>query len=634
MSGKGTGPHGEGLQALRSAGAAIALAWRAGPRTIAGFAAASVVAGLLPTLVALLVRELFDGIAQQASAEELTRITLWLIAASLGLAVVPAFGEYLRGQNSRAIRIRVQDELFDGVNRLPGLRHFENPAFQDELRLAQQAGGTAPDLLIGSAVNSLQALVTLTGFLATVFVLNPVLGVVTVVMGLPLFHTQLQAGKRRARVLQDNMPRNRRQMFYGSLLSDTDAVKEIRLFGLQDFFRDRAGAELRTASAAESRTDLLNLMRRLPPLLLGVAVYGAGLLWAVRAVRSGTLTIGDVSMFLAATAGMQSGVAQLATTGSAAYQASITFGFFLRLKRVEPDLPSPAAERPLPPLSRGIELRDVWFRYDDTSPWVLQGVDLTIPANAATALVGLNGAGKSTLVKLLCRLYDPTRGTILWDGQDIREIAPEKLRERVGVVFQDYCRYDLTAAENIGLGQLGRMDDAARITDAAKAAGIHARISRLGAGYRTLLSRIFLPETEQGLSGQSLSGGEWQRVAVARAFMRGDAELMILDEPSAGLDAAAEKRLHDSLRELRRGATSVMISHRLSSVRGADRIIVLKSGRVAEQGAHDELMALGGEYAGLFTLQADGYQMGPVPGSGAAPHESAGQDLNVPAGRG
>ncbi|MEW5628142.1 ABC transporter ATP-binding protein, partial [Streptomyces hydrogenans] len=575
-----------------------------------------------PPAAALLVRELFDAITQHRPTDALVRVAVLLVAVSLGIALVPAVTDFLREQHARRVQLRVQDELFESVNRLPGLRHFENPAFQDELRLAQEAGSSAPGMLIGSVVGGVQALVTFLGFLVTVCVLNPLLGALTVVMALPTFRTQLTAGRRRAAVIRDIVARSRRQMFYASLLTDTDAVKEIRLFGLQDHFKDRARAELAAASEAERRTELRNLLRGFAPSVLGVAVYGAGLVWVVRAVGQGALSVGDVSVFLAATAAIQTGVGQLASTGSNAYQALLTFVSYRSLRDLTPDLKQlegPAREPG--PLRSTITFEDVWFRYDDTSPWVLRGVDLTLTAGATTALVGLNGAGKSTLVKLLCRLYDPTRGRVLWDGTDIRRFTPDEYRRRIGVVFQDYCRYDLTAAENVGLGRLDRAGDTDAVTGAAKAAGIHDRLTRLPAGYSTLLSRIFLPDGEEGadlgFAGQALSGGEWQRVAVARAFMRADADLLILDEPSAGLDAEAEKEIHDSLRTLRRGATGVVISHRLSAVRDAAAIVVLADGRVIERGTHEVLMGRGGRYAELFTLQADGYRTdapAPVPG--------------------
>lgn len=592
---------------------AAGLAWRAGRGALVLYLAGSVVAGLLPAAAALLVRELFDAITQHRPTDALVRVAVLLVAVSLGIALVPAVTDFLREQHARRVQLRVQDELFEGVNRLPGLRYFENPAFQDELRLAQEAGSSAPGMLIGSVVGGVQALVTFLGFLVTVCVLNPLLGALTVVMALPTFRTQLTAGRRRAAVIRDIVARSRRQMFYASLLTDTDAVKEIRLFGLQDHFKDRARAELVAASEAERRTELRNLVKGVGPSVLGVAVYGAGLVWVVRAVGAGTLSVGDVSVFLAATAAIQTGVGQLANTGSNAYQALLTFVSYRALRDLAPDLRQPdgPAERPAP-LRSSITFENVWFRYDDTSPWVLRGVDLTLTAGEATALVGLNGAGKSTLVKLLCRLYDPTEGRILWDGTDIRRFTPDAYRRRIGVVFQDYCRYDLTAGENVGLGRLDRAGDTAAVTGAARAAGIHDRLTRLPAGYETLLSRIFVPDGEQGgpsfAGGQSLSGGEWQRVAVARAFMRADADLMILDEPSAGLDAEAEKEIHDSLRSLRGGATGVVISHRLSAVRDAGRIVVLGDGRVVEQGTHATLMERGGRYAELFTLQADGYR--------------------------
>jgi ATP-binding cassette, subfamily B, bacterial len=283
---------------------------------------------------------------------------------------------------------------------------------------------------------------------------------------------------------------------------------------------------------------------------------------------------------------------------------------------LEPDLPSVPSSTPraLTSARPGIEFQDVWFRYGDDLPWILRGVDLTVPAGRALGLVGANGAGKSTIVKLLCRFYDPTRGRILWDGADIADLPVADLRQRIGAVFQDYMSYDFSAAENIGIGEVGALDDRMRIESAAEEAGVHEALAALPRGYDTMLSRMFFldaggrgrdeadPET-----GVLLSGGQWQRVALARAFLRTGRDLLILDEPSSGLDPEAEHAMHARLREFRRGTTSLLISHRLGAVRDADLIAVVDEGRVAETGTHAELLALDALYARLFRLQAGGY---------------------------
>jgi ATP-binding cassette subfamily B protein len=258
----------------------------------------------------------------------------------------------------------------------------------------------------------------------------------------------------------------------------------------------------------------------------------------------------------------------------------------------------------------GIEVRDVWFRYDADHPWVLRGVNMFIPHGASVALIGLNGAGKSTLVKLLCRMYDPQRGGIYWDGTDIRDVAPDELRRRIGTVFQDYMCYDLTAAENVGVGDLNRLDDREHIRNAAEHAGVHAKLTTLPRGYDTMLSRIFLDNADKDdpKTGVVPSGGQWQRLALARGLMRADRDLLILDEPSSGLDAQAEYAVHSRLRAIRSGRTSLLISHRLGSIRDADVIFVLSEGCIVEQGTHRELMEAGGDYCRLFTLQGSGYR--------------------------
>jgi ATP-binding cassette subfamily B protein len=259
-----------------------------------------------------------------------------------------------------------------------------------------------------------------------------------------------------------------------------------------------------------------------------------------------------------------------------------------------------------------IELDDVWFRYGEDQPWILRGVNLAIKAGQAIALVGENGSGKSTLVKLLCRLYDPSRGTIRWNGIDVRDIPVEELRARTAAVIQDFMCYELTAAENIALGDTDGREtldlDPARVAAAARQAEVLDTVERLPHGPATLLSRTFVDHTNPDQAGVLLSGGQWQRLALARALARGPRGLLILDEPSSGLDADAEHRIHRRLAEHRHRHTTVLVSHRLNTVRDADQIAVLADGRITEMGSHQELMATGGTYERLFNLQAAGYQ--------------------------
>jgi ATP-binding cassette subfamily B protein len=318
-------------------------------------------------------------------------------------------------------------------------------------------------------------------------------------------------------------------------------------------------------------------------------------------------------MFTMAVIGMQSAISNLVSRLADVYQGLLLFGHYTDVVSAGPDLLLAASPAELPALRRGIELKDVWFRYDPDHPWVLRGVSLFIPHGRSVALIGLNGAGKSTLVKLLCRFYAPERGQILWDGVDIAEFDVGSLRRRIGATFQDFCRYDATAAENVGLGNLDRIGDLAAIRQAAADAGIDAKLTGLREGYATFLSRVF--RDAELKAGTALSGGQWQRVAIARSLMRRDADLLILDEPGSGLDPEAEHEVHLALGRHRAGRTSLLISHRLSTLRDADLIVVLREGRVAEQGDHEELMAARSDYARLFLTQAAGYRDTPEPAS-------------------
>ncbi|MBF9130514.1 ABC transporter ATP-binding protein [Plantactinospora sp. S1510] len=605
---------------------ALALAWRAGWHTLVGQAGLALLGSVLPVALAWLTKLALDGVARPAPFRDLLPIGLGLAAVGVGAGLVPHLERYARQDMQRRTGLLAQDRLFAAAEGFVGLARFEAPAFLDRLRLAHQAGGIAPGAVVAGALGVGRGLVTVLGFLGALFLISPWLAVAVVAAAAPALAAELALSRRWAALLWRIGPVQRRESFYQQLLTSVQAAKELRLFGVGRYLRERMATERRTANAEHRTMDRRELRYQSGLGLLAAVTSGVALLWALHAAARGSITAGDVALLVAAVAGVQAGTTGLVTEISTAHQQLLLFGHYRAVLASGPDLPTPAdtstagTHRPAP-LRVGIEFRDVWFRYSPDHPWTLRGLDLTIPYGRSVALLGRNGAGKSTVVKLLCRLYDPDRGAVLWDGVDLRDLDPAELRRRIGAVFQDFMEYDLSAADNIGLGDLDALGDESRISAAARRAGVHDTITNLPRGYQTLLSRLFPDdhaESEDGATsdetaasgggvGVPLSGGQWQRLALARAYLRGERDLLILDEPSAGLDAEAEYDIHVGLRQFRAGRTSLLVSHRLGAVRDADLLVVLDGGRVVEQGDHATLLRADGRYAQMFQLQAQGY---------------------------
>lgn len=618
--------------ALRSARIAARLSWTAAPLACAALLLVMIISGITPAAGAWLQRAVLDALAngpREAGRPRIGQIAgdVMMPAIALsGLALVTASAPYVRryaeSEMRRRLGLLMQDNLYRAINSFPGMSRFESPQFSDKLQLAQQVTSSSGNSFAAAVLGIGQSMISAITLGAALYVISPAMATIVAASAVPTVWAQLRNSGRQADLAWRASPVIRRQMFYGRLLTDQAAAKEIRLFSLGDFLRRRMLTELRSTQSRQRDLDwqLVRVEGLLS--LLSSAISAAGLLWMIWRVADQDLPIGDVTMCAAALIGAQSAVSGAAMSLAQLTESLLLFTHYADLVSMSPDLPVPAEPRPVPSLQQGIVLRDVWFRYDQGHPWVLRGLNLVIPHGEAVAVVGLNGAGKTTLVKLLCRFYDPTRGSITWDGIDIRETDPSELRQNIGTTFQDYMSYDLTAAENIGIGDLARLEDQDRIRGAAKLAGAEDAVSRLPQGYDTLLSRMFFraADQENPETGMILSGGQWQRLALARGFMRADRDLLILDEPSSGLDAEAEAVIHRQMQAMRAGRTSLLISHRLNTVREASIIYVIASGRVTEQGKHEELLEVGGEYHRLFTLQASGYRQ---EGSRASPEPKA-----------
>ncbi|MEU6881925.1 ABC transporter ATP-binding protein [Streptomyces sp. NPDC046712] len=591
----------------RAVGTALLLQFRASPPAACALFATTVAVGALPVVVAWLSKLLFDELGRGTHLDSGRAMALGIAVAALGAvsAVLLQLGAYLDELVRQRLVVTVERTLFAKVDEFHGLRRFEDPAFHDRLRLAQQASQDAPHNIVMFSQEVVRSLAAVGGFAGALLAVWPPMAGLLFLVGIAALVARLSLARRQVAVWELTAGKQRRRLFYRSLLTDPRAAKEIRLFGLGGFLHGRLVRALGDATEAELAVERRGAWVQSGFAALNAAVAGAGVIVVVGGAAQGRFTVGDVTLFIAAAAGVQGAFGGIVMQAGTAAEAVRLFGHYLDLMDAPDDLPTGTGS--VPALQERIEFRDVWFRYDPDGPWVLRGVDLTLHAGRATGLVGRNGAGKSTLIKLLCRFYDPERGAILWDGTDIRTMDVEALRRRIGVTFQDYMAYDLTAGENIGVGDLAHLEDHERIRRTAALAGMDEVLAGLPDGYLTQLSRVHLDE-DGGAHGVTLSGGQWQRVALARSLMRADADLLILDEPSSGLDPEAEHEVHRTLAAQRSGSTALLVSHRLGALRDADTIAVLVDGRIAELGDHDRLMADGdGHYARLFALQAAGY---------------------------
>jgi ATP-binding cassette subfamily B protein len=581
--------------------------WGIAPRWTLATLVLAVVQGVLPLLGLLLLREIVDAVVAGVTAPDKSAAfatVAWWVAAAALVGLMTALARSVALLVGEAHAVVVTDHMSDLIHAksvVVDLEYYEDARYYDVLHRAQQEAPYRPTRMVGDLMLAGQSLVTLVGVVGVLFAIHWSVGLIIAAAALPSAYVRLQHSGRLYEWQRRRTAAERRSSYLHWLLTDGAHAKEVRIFGLggplRGWYRD-----LRE----ELRAERLGIARRRAAADLGsqavatAAVFGTFAYIAWRAVQ-GLITLGDLMMYYQA---LQTGLGALqgllgAMAGLREHDLFLTsYREFMALetKVVEPARPVAVAR----PLRQSIAFEGVSFAYPDSGRTVLEHVDLTIRPGEVTALVGPNGSGKTTLVKLLCRLYDPQGGRVTRDGVDLREMSTTDLRRGVGVIFQDFARYQLTARENIWLGDVALERGDAAVERAAREAGAHELIAGLPRGYDTMLGTWFE-------EGEELSTGEWQKVALARAFVR-DADVLVFDEPASALDPLAERSVFERIRELARGRAVVLVSHRFSTVREADVIHIVDAGRVVESGAHEELLARRGVYAAMYEVQARGYR--------------------------
>jgi ATP-binding cassette, subfamily B, bacterial len=582
---------------------ALELVWSTGRTLTVALGLFTAVAGVLPASVAYIGSLIVDAVvAAMRSGGDATRVVELVVLEGVLVALIAAAQRglslcqsLLRAQLGQRVNVMILEKALTLE-----LSHFEDSEFYDKLTRARREASTRPLSLVTRTFGLVQNAISLASYGVLLVHFSPWAVAVLLLAGLPAFIAEAKFSGDAFRLFRWRSPETRMQLYLETVIAREDHAKEVKLFGLgprlleryRDIFRRLYGEDRALTVRRDAWGFVLGLIAT-------AALYGAYAWIAISAVRH-LITLGQMTMYLALFRQGQSAVSAMLSAVGGMYEDNLYLStLYEYLETAVPPPPGDALRGPDP--ADGVRFEDVSFTYPGAEQPALAHVTLHLKPGASLALVGENGSGKTTLIKLLTRLYAPTSGRILLDGKDLRQWDEAALRARVGVIFQDFARYQMSVGENVGAGDERFFEDEARWRVAADKGRASEFIEALPAHYHTQLGKWFR-------DGRELSGGQWQKIALSRAFMRTGADILVLDEPTAAMDARAEAEVFEHFRQLAHDRITILISHRFSTVRMADQIVVMNDGHIVERGSHEELMRLNGRYAHLFTLQARGYR--------------------------